>query len=99
MLTMYFAADLLEELDGININGSTLFPEIEFNREEKLSARLPLAIGTSIIAVRDFGPVREGAPGIIIGIVEVPFFLVVAADVPVHVCGQPKSRRTPEGDQ
>ena len=48
-----------------------------------MSARLPLAIGTSIIAVRDFGPVREGAPGIITGIVEVPFFWLSR---PMYLC-------------
>jgi hypothetical protein len=37
-------------------------------------ATLPLTVGTKIIAVRSIGPVREGAPGIITGIAEVPFF-------------------------
>ena len=35
---------------------------------------LPLQQGTKVIAVRNFGPVKEGAPGIITGAMEVPFF-------------------------
>jgi len=33
-----------------------------------------LSIGTKIIAVRNIGPVREGQPGIITGLIQVPFF-------------------------
>ncbi len=36
--------------------------------------RAPFAVGTKIIAVRDFDPIREGQPGIITGTADVPFF-------------------------
>jgi len=36
--------------------------------------KLPLPIGTRIVAVRNFGPVQDGAPGIITGTAEYPFF-------------------------
>lgn len=33
-----------------------------------------LSIGTKIIAIRNIGPVQEGQPGIITGLVQVPYF-------------------------
>jgi len=36
---------------------------------------LPLQAGTRIVALRAFGPVKEGAPGMITGTVEARFFL------------------------
>jgi hypothetical protein len=49
----------------------------------KVPVTLPLTVGTKIIAVRNIGPVREGAPGIITGIAEVPFFF---RSRPVYLC-------------
>jgi hypothetical protein len=39
-----------------------------------MTRRLPLPVGTKVVAVRNFGPVTEGQPGIITGTAEVPFF-------------------------
>jgi hypothetical protein len=44
---------------------------------------LPLTVGTKIIAVRNIGPVREGAPGIVTDIAEVPFFF---RSRPMYLC-------------
>jgi hypothetical protein len=35
--------------------------------------RSPVPIGTRVIAIHDFGPIRTGAPGIITGATKVPF--------------------------
>src|SRR5437763_2231910 len=39
-----------------------------------MGRRLVLKVGTKVIAVRNFGPIKEGAPGIITEIAEAPFF-------------------------
>jgi|SRR6516164_6137084 hypothetical protein len=39
-----------------------------------MNKRLPLPPGTKVVAVRNFGPIKEGAPGIITGIMDTPFF-------------------------
>jgi hypothetical protein len=39
-----------------------------------MSNMLPLQIGTRIIAIRNFGPVKEGQPGVITGIAEERWF-------------------------
>jgi hypothetical protein len=38
------------------------------------SDQLPLPVGTRVVAVRDFGPIRKGLPGIITGTAREPFF-------------------------
>jgi hypothetical protein len=48
-----------------------------------MAAKLPLPVGTRIIAVRNVGPVLEGARGIITGTVDVPFFFWSR---PVYLC-------------
>jgi hypothetical protein len=51
-----------------------------FEREElpepelAVRPRLPLPVGTKVQAVRNFGLVRKGTPGIITGVVDLPFF-------------------------
>jgi hypothetical protein len=40
-----------------------------------MSSRLPLQAGTLVIAVRNFGAIEEGTPGIITGTTEFPFLL------------------------
>ena len=44
---------------------------------------LPLPVGTKIIAIRNIGQVREGAPGIITGVVKMPFFFW---SKPMYLC-------------
>jgi hypothetical protein len=39
-----------------------------------MSAHQVLPVGTRIIAVRNFGLVQEGAPGIVRGTLKIPFF-------------------------
>ena len=39
-----------------------------------MKKNLPLPVGTKVLAIRDFGPIKEGAPGIITGTMEIPFF-------------------------
>ena len=38
------------------------------------SKKQPHTVGTKIIAVRNFGPIREGQPGVITGVVRMPYF-------------------------
>jgi hypothetical protein len=51
-----------------------------FEREElpepelAVTPRLPLPVGTKVQAVRNFGLVRKGTPGIVTGVVDLPFF-------------------------
>jgi hypothetical protein len=39
-----------------------------FSRAQSLKPELPLQIGTKVMAVCNFGPVKDGAPGVIIGL-------------------------------
>ena len=39
-----------------------------------MSSRLPLKVGTKVVAVCNFGPIEEGQPGIITGTAEYSFF-------------------------
>jgi len=39
-----------------------------------MNNRLPLKPGTKVLAARNFGPIKEGAPGIITGTTEEPHF-------------------------
>jgi hypothetical protein len=51
--------------------------------ELSMKKRLAFPIGTRVIAVRDFGPVKEGAPGIITGTADMPFLWMSR---PVYLC-------------
>lgn len=47
---------------------------VEAGAIPRMNKRLPLPPGTKVIAARDFGPITEGAPGIITGTIDTPFF-------------------------
>ena len=48
-----------------------------------MSITSPLQIGTKILAVRSFGPVKEGQPGIVTGIAEQRWFWQMK---PIYLC-------------
>jgi hypothetical protein len=48
-----------------------------------MASKLPLPIGTKVIAIKNFGPVLEGAPGIITGTADIPFLFWSR---PVYLC-------------
>ena len=48
-----------------------------------MSTTLPLQIGTKIVAVGSFGPVKEGQPGIVTGIAEERWFWRLK---PIYLC-------------
>jgi hypothetical protein len=52
-------------------------------RPTSTSDQLPLPVGARIVAVRDFGPIRSGVPGMITGTAREPFF---QGNRPVYLC-------------
>jgi hypothetical protein len=52
-------------------------------RQPPSSDQLSLPVGASIVAVRDFGPIRSGVPGMITGTAREPFF---QGNRPVYLC-------------
>ena len=51
--------------------------------QKSTSSELELPVGASVVAVRDFGPIRKGLPGIITGTAREPFF---QGNRPVYLC-------------
>ena len=45
--------------------------------------QLPLPVGATVVALRDFGPIRKGLPGIITGTAREPFF---QGNRPIYLC-------------
>jgi hypothetical protein len=43
-------------------------------QQPSASDQLPLAVGAKVVALRDFGAIRKGLPGIITGTAREPFF-------------------------
>jgi len=52
-------------------------------RPTSTSEQLPLPVGARIVAVRDFGPIRSGIPGMITGTAREPF---LQGNRPVYLC-------------
>jgi hypothetical protein len=53
------------------------------SKHQTPSDQLPLPVGAKVVAVRDFGPIRKGLPGIITGTAKEPFF---QGNRPVYLC-------------
>jgi hypothetical protein len=64
----------------------------------KNTQRLPLLVGTKVQAARNFGPIKEGTPGIITDVTDLSFFLLVSTDIRVHICREQEGSRAPQTD-
>lgn len=52
-------------------------------RPPSTSDQLPLPVGASVVALRDFGPIRKGVFGMVTGTAREPFF---QGNRPVYLC-------------
>jgi hypothetical protein len=50
-------------------------PDVPLEPKLKRAQRLPLLVGTKVQAARDFGPIKEGTPGIITDVADLSFFV------------------------
>jgi hypothetical protein len=65
-------------------------PDVPLEPKSKRAQRLPLLVGTKIQAARNFGPIKEGTPGIITDVVDLSLF---CWSRPTYVCTFAENKR------
>src|SRR5262245_55433271 len=65
-------------------------PDVPLEPKSKRAQRLPLLVGTKVQAARNFGPIKEGRPGIITDVVDLSIF---CWSRPTYVCTFAENKR------
>uniref|UniRef100_Q07MW8 Uncharacterized protein n=1 Tax=Rhodopseudomonas palustris (strain BisA53) TaxID=316055 RepID=Q07MW8_RHOP5 len=73
----------LQHVTGLSRSTCLLGTHMTVKRPPSKSDQLPLPVGASVVASRDFGPIRKGVFGMITGTAREPFF---QGNRPVYLC-------------
>ncbi|HET9687562.1 MAG TPA: hypothetical protein VFP79_10325 [Pseudolabrys sp.] len=65
-------------------------PDVPLEPKSKTAPRLPLLVGTKVQAARNFGPIKEGTPGIITDVADLSF---LCWSRPKYVCTFAENKR------
>jgi hypothetical protein len=65
-------------------------PDVPLEPKSKRAQRLPLLVGTKVQAARNFGPIKEGTPGIITDVADLSLF---CWSRPTYVCTFAENKR------
>ena len=71
-------------------DGQAADRDIPLEPKSRNRQRLPLLVGTKVQAARNFGPIKEGAPGIVTGVTDLSFFFWSR---PTYVCTFAENQR------